>query len=215
MKIVFDQLCTHDGIRNLDLEIDLTRITTLYDPQENLSRAILYALVGLDRIISGEITIDGIPFAEYSSREPLVKSFAYVFDEGIMLANLTLKENLMLPLRWLNPNLNEAEIDELIHSWLHTFNLDMDLTLRPVAYRAGPLKLLSFVRALLLAPRALVLDDPFYLLNKSERQALFSVLGRLRNSYPMLIASADDEFGMGFADAIIDLSSMTEYFTSQ
>jgi ABC-type multidrug transport system ATPase subunit len=212
MQIVFDKLCSHDGIQNLDLSIDLSRVSTLYDPQENLSRAILYALVGLDHIVSGSITIDGIPLERYSAQEPLIKSFAYIFDEGIMLANLTLRENLMLPLRWINPNLKEVDADELIHSWLQTFNLDLDLSERPAAYRAGPLKLLSFIRALLLAPKALIMDDPFYLLNKIERQNLFSVLSRLRNSYPMLIASTDDEFGEGFADTVIDLSPISGLF---
>jgi energy-coupling factor transporter ATP-binding protein EcfA2 len=118
----------------------------------------------------------------------------------------------MLPLRWLNPGLDEIEMDGLIHSWLDTFQLNLDLSLRPVAYRPGPLKLLSFIRALLLAPRALVIDDPYYLLNKGERKVLYDILTRLRYSYPMLIASTDDDFGSPFAENYIDLSSFTDNY---
>jgi hypothetical protein len=45
------------------------------------------------------------------------------------------------------------------------------------------------------------------MLNKQERESLFRILKQIRASYPMLIASLDDDFAEGFADTIIDLSS--------
>ncbi|MCD8479353.1 MAG: hypothetical protein LRZ88_03370 [Candidatus Cloacimonetes bacterium] len=41
-----------------------------------------------------------------------------------------------------------------------------------------------------------------------------NVLWMLKNSYPMLIASIDDDFGAAFADEIIDLSAFEENFVS-
>jgi ABC-type branched-subunit amino acid transport system ATPase component len=116
----------------------------------------------------------------------------------------------MLPLRWLNPLLNENETRELIDSWMRTFGLDLDISQRPVCYHAGELKMLSFVRTLLIAPKVLMIDDPYYMLNKPERENLFRNLRALTSSYPMLIASLDDDFGDGFADQIIDLSDFRD-----
>lgn len=214
MEIRFKEVCSRDGILDLDLSIDLSRTCVLFDPHDNLARAILYLLVGLDTLSCGEILIDDIPINEYIGKEPLIRSFGYVFNEGIMLSNLSLKENLMLPLRWLNPNLNEREIDGLIISWLNTFQLQLDLNHRPVKYRPGSLKLLSYIRALLITPRALIIDDPYFLLNKKERIILYDNLCHLRNSYPMLIASTDDDFVSGFAGQVIDLSGFENNYRS-
>lgn len=205
MKVDIQNLCTEDGLKDFSLVLDLSGVTVLYDSQEVTSTSILYALVGLGKILDGRILIDQIPLEEYP--QPLVKSFGYVFDEGIMLANLSLLENLMLPLRWLNPEQIEAETIALIHSWMGTFGLKMDLSQRPSAYRPGALKLLSYIRTLMISPKVLVLDDPYYILNKTERTVLFEVLSRLRTGYPMLIASTDDDFFTGFADRVIDLNS--------
>jgi len=206
MKITFENVSSLEGIRNLDLELDLSHVTVLYDPSEILSHAILNAIVGLDELRDGQILVDGIPHWQYLDQEPQARSFGYVFDEGIMLSNLSLKENLMLPLRWLNPDLDEGETQKMIDSWMQRFDLNLDLSQRPVVYRPGELKLLSFVRTLMIAPKALLIDDPYYMLNKTERQKLYRILCNLKNSNPMLIASIDDDFGSGFADEIIDLS---------
>lgn len=212
MNVIFEDVCSKEGIHRLNLSLDLSHVTLLLDHMEHLSRAILNAIVGLDEIYQGEIWVDDTPLLDYLNREPQARSFGYIFDEGIMLSNLSLKENLMLPLRWLNPNLEQSEMDILIQSWMNTFELKLDLNQRPVAYRSGELKLLSYVRTLLIAPKVLIIDDPFYILNKRERHILYRVLSQLKSSYPILIASGDDDFGVGFADEVIDLSTYQDYF---
>jgi ABC-type lipoprotein export system ATPase subunit len=213
MIVEFIDVCSKEGLNRLSLKLELNGVIQLYDPSENLSRAILNAIVGLDEIHEGQILIDGTELGDFLQKGPQIRSFGYVFDEGIMLANLSLKENLMLPLRWLNPNLAESETVNLINSWMKTFSLDMDLTQRPVRYHAGELKMLSFVRTLMIAPKCLLIDDPYYMLNKPERDNLFKTLSKLKASYPMLIASLDDDFGQGFADSVIDLSGLMQHYS--
>jgi ABC-type lipoprotein export system ATPase subunit len=207
MRIEFHSVVSKNGLQDLSLELDVKGVLLLIDPSENLSRAILNAIVGLDEIYTGEILIDSTPLEDYLNRGQQIRHFGYVFDEGIMLSNLSLKENLMLPLRWIKPNLDEEESDALIDSWIRTFGMNFDLDQRPVMYHAGELKMLSFIRTLLIAPKLLLIDDPYYMLNKPERESLFRILKQIRASYPMLIASLDDDFAEGFADTIIDLSS--------
>ncbi len=190
----------------------MDQVCLLYDPTENLSRAILSILVGLDEISHGQLYIDGKNQAEFLQQGMLLHHFAYMFDEGIMLANLSLRENLNLPLHWLKPGLSVAETIETIDYWMDFFHLELDLSQRPAAYLPGKLKLLSYVRGLILDSHYLLLDDPFYILNKEERIQLFGGLLRLKPERPMLIASIDDEFGLGFADEIIDLSEKAKNF---
>lgn len=212
MIVEFIDVSSRDGLFHLSLKLEISGVLLLYDLKENISRAILNAIVGLDEILEGRILIDGVELPEFLQKGPQIRSFGYVFDEGIMLSNLSLLENLMLPLRWLNPNIAENETLSLIDSWMHTFGLDLDLSQRPVRYHAGELKMLSFVRTFLIAPKMLLIDDPYYMLNKPERDNLYRILRKLKASYPMLIASLDDDFGQGFADSVIDLSSYQDNY---
>lgn len=212
MIVEFIDVSSRDGLFHLSLKLEISGVLLLYDLKENISRAILNAIVGLDEILEGRILIDGVELPEFLQKGPQIRSFGYVFDEGIMLSNLSLLENLMLPLRWLNPNIAENETLSMIDSWMHTFGLDLDLSQRPVRYHAGELKMLSFVRTFLIAPKMLLIDDPYYMLNKPERDNLYRILRKLKASYPMLIASLDDDFGQGFADSVIDLSSYQDNY---
>lgn len=212
MIAIFDRVTSREGLQDFSLSLNLDRVTQLYDPSENLSRAILNVMAGLDELHSGEIFFDQVPLQDFIADGPQIRKLGYVFDEGIMLSNLSLKENLMLPLRWLNPQLDEDKTELAIQTWMQAFELELDICKRPVAYRPGQLKLLGFVRTLLIEPKVMLIDDPFYLLNKLERRVLLKVLSQLRDTYPMLIASIDDEFGAGFADEVIDLSPFQNNF---
>jgi hypothetical protein len=48
----------------------------------------------------------------------------------------------------------------------------------------------------------LLIDDPYYLLNKGERQKLNGFLRELKRNVNLLIASADDDLIIGFAPAL-------------
>lgn len=212
MIVKFDNVSSLNGLHELSLSLDLERTIQLYDPSEDLSRAILYALAGLDELYCGEIYFDGLPFQDFTRDGPQTRKLGYIFDEGIMLSNLSLKENLMLPLRWIHPFGDEEELERSIQKWMQAFELRLDLNQRPARYHPGQLKLLGFVRTLLIQPKVMLIDDPFFLLNKKERKVLLKVLRELQEQHPMLIASIDDEFGEGFADEVIDLSLFQDNF---
>jgi len=214
MIVSFTDVCSREGIQNLDFTLDLKGTTVLHDPSERLSRAMLNAMVGLDEILQGEIRIDGALLEDFLCAGPQIRNFGYIFDEGIMLSNLSLKENLLLPLRWLDPNLNEVETVERIQALMRDFGLELDLNQRPVVYRAGELKLLSYVRTLMIEPKVLLIDNPYYILNKRERSILLQVLQDLKKHFCMLVSSNDDDFLTGFADQVVDLSSRAENFVS-
>lgn len=210
MSIVFDNVCSAGGIHQLCLEIPWELNCLLYDPTENLSRAILNCIAGLDPIYSGKVYFDGIPLPRYLTQEPLLKNLCYIFDEGIMLANLTLLENLRLPIQWLNPNVNLEELNYQIHDCLARFRLALDLNKRPASFLPGELKLFSFVRGFLIGSRHYLIDDPYYALNKNEREILFKILTEIKEKQPLLIASIDDDYVKNFADEVLDLSNFKE-----
>ncbi len=205
MQIVFDRICTQGGLRDFSLDLSVSGSVTLFDPSEKLSASLLSTLVGLEEICGGKLSLDGIDYEDYWQNHQLLETFGYVFDEGIMLSNLTLKENLLLPWRKRFDSDSETQAENEIGYWLERLELKLDVNLRPAFVSAAERKFMGIVRALMLKPRLLLIDDPYYLLNKSERQRLYRFLAELSQTVNLLIASADDDFEVGFASQVIYL----------
>lgn len=206
MLIEFDRVSTDTALKDLRLRIKLEGTVVIRDPEEETSRSILSTLVGLDKVLSGSIRIDGTEFNRYFADKDLPKVFGYVFDKGIMLSNLNLRENLLLPYRWFHPEVSGLDAFERdLDKWLRLFELKIDLNLRPSLFKPSILKKISYIRTLMLEPKILLIDDPYYILNKAERNTVYRILNSLRGSQTMLIASTDDDFGAAFAHNLIQL----------
>ncbi len=205
MLIEFDHVFG-DCLEDFSLCFELKGTTVIHDPSEQTSPSLLSTLVGLEPVRQGEIRLDGTPFDIFFEGHELPRVFGHIFDEGIMLSNLSLQENLLLPYQWLHQGKDDlAGFEEELGKWLEIFNLKLDLSQRPALFRPAALKLLSYIRTLMLKPQFLIIDDPYYLFNKNERSTIFRVLDGLRADQTMLIASADDDFTTGFADQVIEL----------
>jgi ABC-type lipoprotein export system ATPase subunit len=201
------EVCSANNLNCFSLDFVVNGCTVIYDPTEHISTSILSALIGLDNIDAGIVLLDGIPYDDYFLKHRLISTFALAFDEGIMLSNLTIRENLMLPWKIRFPNMDITTFNGELHAWMQRLELDCDLNLRPAFISPAHKKFLGFIRGVMLKPKLLLIDDPFYLFNKTERQRIFSFLQILKSEQEMLIASADDEFLSGFGSNVIDLSA--------
>jgi len=208
MQISLSEVCAGGGLNCFSGDIMVDGCTVLYDPSEQISTAILSALIGLDNIEKGDLQIDGISYDEYFQSHELVSTFTFVFDEGIMLSNLTIRENLLLPWKLRFPTDKESKFNTELQSLMQALKLDCDVNLRPAFVSPARRKFFGFVRGVMLKPRLLLIDDPFYLLNKLERNLIFRFLHKLKTEQDLLIASADDEFLGDIATHVINLSEV-------
>jgi len=207
MKISFIQACSSGDLIDCTLEFEARGCTVLHDPVEKISRSILATLAGLEDIESGQLLIDGQDYEDYMSHRSLLETFGYVFDEGIMLANLNLRENLLLPWKKRFEGRDPAEFNHELAHWMELFSISTDLTQRPAMVDASERKFLGLIRSVLVQPRLLLIDDPYYIFNKTERARMLHYLTLLKPRQPMLIASGDDDFEGSIADQVINLQS--------
>lgn len=206
MKIELIDLRTRSLKQKINLSLSLAPVCVIKAAKLELATGVLNAIVGLERILEGQILIDETPLGSLLQAEALPKTFGYVFADGIMLSNLTLRENLLLPYRLVVEGEVEQTFTERAAEWMERFKLDIDLELRPAFAKASDLKLLSLIRALIFNPRILILDDPYYLLNQDQRKLCFEVLQSIRQEHFMLINSRDDDFCLMFGAEILKLS---------
>jgi len=205
MHIVFEHMFSNT-LQDFCLDFTTSGCTVLFDPSEQYSQAVLSVLVGLDEIYSGQLWLDGKAHAEFFKLDPLIVTLGCVFDEGIMLSNLTLRENLLLPWRKRFEGETEKTFDDSLSYWMQQLDLKIDINLRPASLSPAERKFMGYIRSFMLKSRLLLIDDPFYLLNKTHRHQMFQFLTLQKQNQAMLIASADDKFRSDFATQVIDLS---------
>lgn len=203
MKITFKDVCSSGNLEHSNLEFETMGCTVLHDPVEKQSRSILDVLAGLEDVERGRLLIDGQEYHDYMAKRNLLEVFSYVFDEGIMLANLSLRENMLLPWKKRFEDRGIDQFDSTLQDWIKRFGIQTDLSLRPALIDPAERKFLGLIRSIMVQPELLIIDDPYYLFNKTERTRMLSYLLQLKPTQNMLIASADDDFLEGFADRVI------------
>lgn len=147
-------------VEGLAFRVDPSDVLVLVGPVEAGS-AVLRALLGIERPDSGEARVLGeLPGTLSRARAAeLLARVGFHPRSGSLLANLTLRENLLLPLQF-HRRLGAAEAERAVGVALARFGLDAAPEVRPEEASLPVRRRVALARAVLLDPELLVLDDP-------------------------------------------------------
>ena len=162
-----DDLHTEDGCRGVSLHVRPGEIVGLYGVVGCGREGVARALVGLERPVSGSISLDGAPFTPHSPGNALAKGVGYLPVDR--------KENGILPERSIRENLNLSNLAALARGSVITPRGERGPTLARlkklgVRFASAELPITSlsggnqqkvlFGRATGPSPKLLVLEDP-------------------------------------------------------
>jgi simple sugar transport system ATP-binding protein len=134
---------------------------------------IIYGAVKPD---AGELRFDGQPVHIRSPQEARALGIAMVFQHFSLFETLSVAENVWLGL---DRSLSLAEVTQRIAQTAATYGLDIDPA-RPVhTLGVGEMQRVEIIRALLAAPRLLILDEPTSVLTPQAVDKLFVTLRQL------------------------------------
>jgi osmoprotectant transport system ATP-binding protein len=165
------------AVRDVTLDVPGGRTTVLLGPSGCGKSTLLRLMAGLLAPDAGEVIFDGVPLTPESARS-LRRRIGFVVQDGGLFPHLTARGNVTLLARHLGrPG---PEVDARLAQLLELTRLPAELLDRyPVQLSGGQRQRVSLMRALLLDPPLLLLDEPLGALDPLIRSDLQADLRRI------------------------------------
>ena len=191
------------ALHSTNLAIERGKTTVLIGPSGCGKSTLLRLIIGLITPDSGTIAFDGSQITP-ANIDTLRRRIGYVIQEGGLFPHLTARANVVLMARYLKKS-HEKMRTRLLELCELTRLSDNLLSRYPIELSGGQRQRVSLMRALMLSPELLLLDEPLGaldpLVRASLQKELKEIFGRLRQT--TLFVTHDLAEGAYFGDQIV------------
>ncbi|MBN1114278.1 MAG: ATP-binding cassette domain-containing protein [Oligoflexia bacterium] len=167
----------------------------------------LRLLAGMMNIEGGKLNIMGTDFesAPYPDIQRTRALTGFVFETGSLISNLTLFENIALPLRYHYKTLKREYIDRRVNNILCRFGMVDYWYERPANVSLEVRKKCLYCRALVMRPAIVFYHEPFVGLGMKTRSFIKQLMLDLhiKNRVPALMAVSDIDMVYNFVSRFI------------
>jgi len=166
--------------------------TVIFGRSGSGKTSLINAIAGLSHPASGRISLNGdllFDGARGVHRPVHQRRIGYVFQDARLFPHLSVAENLDFGARFATVPLSAQQRLDVIDM----LGIDALLTRRPAALSGGEKQRVALGRALLSAPRLLLLDEPLAALDAARKQEILPYFERLRaqGGPPMIYVTHD------------------------
>ena len=193
-------------LRRITLDIDEGEFVTFMGPS-GAGKSTLLAILGmLDADWQGEYYLDDQPVHKLTPKaraELNKKNVGFVFQQFHLLDDLTVAENLEVPLSY--RNLPASQRKSLVADTLDRFQIVGKKDLFPGQLSGGQQQLVAVARAVIAKPKVLLADEPTGNLHTSQGDEIMALFSELNRQGTTIIQVSHSEKNAAFGRRIIKL----------
>ncbi|MCH7473742.1 MAG: ABC transporter ATP-binding protein [Gemmatimonadetes bacterium] len=193
-------------LRQINIEIREGEFVTIMGPS-GAGKTTLLSIIGmLDGAWNGEYWLYDNPVHELKTkhRNELHKQYiGFVFQQYHLLDNLTVYENLDIPLSY--RNVKRSERAAIVADSLDRFHIVGKKDLYPSQLSGGQQQLVAVARSVIADPKLILADEPTGNLHTSQGREIMELFKRLNSEGTTIVQVTHSEANAAYSDRIIEL----------
>ncbi|MFZ7103777.1 MAG: ABC transporter ATP-binding protein [Peptococcaceae bacterium] len=195
------------ALYKVNLEIESGEFVAVMGPSGSGKTTLLNIISTIDKPTQGKITIDGRETEGMKEKELALfrrDMIGFVFQEFNLLDNMTIRDNIALPLT-LN-NRKAAAILDKVQELTMLFGIDNQLDKYPYQLSGGQKQRAAVCRALVNEPRILFADEPTGALDSKAASELLACFRNARKKYgTTVVMVTHDASAASYCDRVLFL----------
>jgi ABC-type lipoprotein export system ATPase subunit len=179
-------------LRDVDLEVAKGELILLWGRNGSGKTTLLNLLGCMDTPTKGRILVDGQDTSKLSQRQMArlrLHQIGYVFQRHNLIEDLTVKENVYLPLRIAK----SKDAEQRVKSLLETFGIDALARKRPNEISGGESQKAAIARAMANNPSVMLADEPTASLDSESFSIVVDTFKMIRENFGTTIVVASHD----------------------
>ncbi len=193
-------------INNANLTFPDTGLVCLLGPSGCGKTTLLNVISGLDKVQSGAIEFrDHVITAYHANQWDMIRNryFGYVFQNYVLLPDLTVYQNLEFVLKMFN--LTNEEIANRIDYALDAVGMIKYKKRRPTQLSGGQQQRVAIARALVKSPDVVVADEPTGNLDEKNTLQIMNIIKKISHDCLVILVTHERRIAEFYADIIVEL----------
>jgi putative ABC transport system ATP-binding protein len=193
-------------LRRVSLEVKEGEFLTIMGPSGAGKSTLLNVVGMLDNGWTGEYFLDGHPVHALKPKDRMElnkRYIGFVFQSYHLIDDLTVYENLDLPLSY--RNLRSSERAGIVADTLDRFRIVAKKDLFPSQLSGGQQQLVAVARAVIAKPKLILADEPTGNLHTSQGREIMELFKKLNDEGTTIIQVTHSEANAAYGDRIVYL----------
>ncbi|MCO1336603.1 ABC transporter ATP-binding protein [Microbulbifer sp. OS29] len=204
-----EEMETH-ALRGVDLSIYLGEFVSICGPS-GCGKSTLLSILGLlDLPTAGSYQIEGTEVAQLSLSEAATirnEKVGFIFQSFNLIDELSVYDNIALPLRYRRQPIPHAESDKKLKECLEKVGMSHRASHKPNQLSGGQQQRIAIVRALVGTPSLLLVDEPTGNLDSRNGDAVMEMLRQLNSDGTTLCMVTHDPRYADMASRLLHIST--------
>lgn len=187
--------------KEVTLKLKEGEFLTLLGPSGSGKTTTLKMVAGLEIPTDGRILIKG---EDITYLPPDKRGLGMVFQNYALFPHMTIKENIMFPLKMKKNKMSKAEMENLAMEYLRLVQLEHVADRKPSQLSGGQQQRIALARALVYSPPIVLMDEPLGALDKKLRGDMQLEIKRIQKKLNIttIYVTHDQEEALTMSDRI-------------